>query len=1178
FTEPLDDSADTSNLLGYTLFGNPRQVGTDILDEIGNGQGAIGFEGALPSGVYTFALQQLDISSDYILEFNVSEATSTTPAEESTTPPEPETSETPEEPTTPSTGEAPVVSFEVVPETFSEEAEDNLVEWRWTVTGDFPEAGIIINLDTSGGDPDVPFDFTNQFAAEPESEFVDAEIVDFDDDTGRLNVLLTAPEASFQLFFANDIIEEGTQPFEFQLAEGDGYTVDPETNGTIFTITDDNGGSGVGPTVGISASTTELVEGDAITINFTVDGEIPEGGVQILVQSPVAGALGQFDISDLSTLELTGIAGLPEVGDAAGGSFLVTLTEPTASITTSVFDDILAEEALEIPFEIVNGEEYEVNPDASGVTLNIADEAQPEGPTVGLTVDRSDVIEGETITLTFNVEGEIPEGGVRVLVNDVASAGSEARSLTEFDVANIETTGIEGFPEPADGDSGFLVDITESTATITLPVFDEGADEDESQESFTFEVIDGEAYQVNPDAGSITLNIADVGDTPGEPDPTATTTEPPTDDTPVVSLSIEPDLISEEDVEPLGSINFSIDGEIPEDGLSILVNGDLGILDQVDGTVDIGFENTAIGEFFDPETNNFEVVLTENEGSIALPILNDIIQEEDAEFGFTILENDGSLNSEYAVDPDANSDTVTLTDGNGGAGVGPNVGLSFSETELSEGEEFTVDFDVDGEIPATGLTILVDGETPGILGEFTLFDSEGSPLFETTGIDGVPVVGDTAGSSFLVTLSEPDASITLSTFAGDEAEGLEEFSFNIVDGEIYEVDSDTGEVAFSINDGSVPPSEPSTELPTDEIPETPGEIDEAVFNFEWTGQIAGFSVEGQFSYDEAQSYTDGIVREENLLDFDISFFDPDGNLLRTYEDNHLSFPEFNFAYDIEAGEILQDGYFLVDDGFNVGEKTAVGEAEFTGLNFWSRPEFNSQGEVPPPHLHIDDWGEEFGFPLGFSSHEDVAFLTRTTQELLDTGRVGETYIDDIQDSLDEIGQRIEVTPIEDITPTFEPLFGSIDGDIIEATDGDRLIFAGDSDDLIDLTQSDGNNRAYTGDGDDTLILGENNRIFGEQGSDRFFFTTGGDNTVTGGEGADQFWIANAEIPEAVNMIEDFTSGEDVIGISGLGVNFSDLDITDFEGATLISANGNDLAIINNAPASFIANEDHFAFA
>lgn len=207
-------------------------------------------------------------------------------------------------------------------------------------------------------------------------------------------------------------------------------------------------------------------------------------------------------------------------------------------------------------------------------------------------------------------------------------------------------------------------------------------------------------------------------------------------------------------------------------------------------------------------------------------------------------------------------------------------------------------------------------------------------------------------------------------------------------------------------------------LPTYRRTIQPPTPDIITYDFSWTGQIAGFSVEGEFSYDLNQSYEDGIVREENLESFDITFFDPAGNLLRTYEDNHLTFPEFNFAFDTNTQEILQDGFFLGSDGFNFGEKTAVGDG-FTGLNFWSRPEFNSQGEVPPPHLHIDDWADEFGFPLGFSSHEDVAFFTRTTADLIATGRTGDAYVDNPVAGLDEFGDRIVVSVPANQDGTFE---------------------------------------------------------------------------------------------------------------------------------------------------------------
>ena len=59
FTEP-NINPNVANLLGWTHFGPlAANVGTDILDNIGQGQGAIGFEPPLPSGQYTFWVQQI---------------------------------------------------------------------------------------------------------------------------------------------------------------------------------------------------------------------------------------------------------------------------------------------------------------------------------------------------------------------------------------------------------------------------------------------------------------------------------------------------------------------------------------------------------------------------------------------------------------------------------------------------------------------------------------------------------------------------------------------------------------------------------------------------------------------------------------------------------------------------------------------------------------------------------------------------------------------------------------------------------------------------------------------------------------------------------------------------------------------------------------------------------------
>ncbi|MCG8405368.1 MAG: PEP-CTERM sorting domain-containing protein [Phycisphaerales bacterium] len=73
-------SPNPANLLGYSHFGTgPGQVGTDILDDISTGAGAIGFSPPLPSGDYTFWLQETGPSpAAYTLDFVVTPEPATT--------------------------------------------------------------------------------------------------------------------------------------------------------------------------------------------------------------------------------------------------------------------------------------------------------------------------------------------------------------------------------------------------------------------------------------------------------------------------------------------------------------------------------------------------------------------------------------------------------------------------------------------------------------------------------------------------------------------------------------------------------------------------------------------------------------------------------------------------------------------------------------------------------------------------------------------------------------------------------------------------------------------------------------------------------------------------------------------------------------------------------------------
>merc|ERR1712060_932049 len=96
--------------------------------------------------------------------------------------------------------------------------------------------------------------------------------------------------------------------------------------------------------------------------------------------------------------------------------------------------------------------------------------------------------------------------------------------------------------------------------------------------------------------------------------------------------------------------------------------------------------------------------------------------------------------------------------------------------------------------------------------------------------------------------------------------------------------------------------------------------------------------------------------------------------------------------------------------------------------FWSRPADNKT-----PHLHVDDWNQpsgegEFGYPIGYSSHEDASFLYQTTSDKIAGGKVGSAY-----------GQAVRVVRV---APSSTPS-ASITGDPhFYGAHGDRLDFKG----------------------------------------------------------------------------------------------------------------------------------------
>ncbi|MGB6301179.1 MAG: esterase-like activity of phytase family protein, partial [Rivularia sp. (in: cyanobacteria)] len=156
----------------------------------------------------------------------------------------------------------------------------------------------------------------------------------------------------------------------------------------------------------------------------------------------------------------------------------------------------------------------------------------------------------------------------------------------------------------------------------------------------------------------------------------------------------------------------------------------------------------------------------------------------------------------------------------------------------------------------------------------------------------------------------------------------------------------------------------------------------------------------------------------------------------------------------------------------------------------------------------------------------------------------------------------------------EDLF--IAGDNFEGDN--NILLAGAGNDEIDLAFGGSNNRVDAGSGDDIVYLGNQNRVLGGEGDDKFF-ASGGDNIISGGAGADQFWIVTAEIPESANTIVDFEVGTDVIGIlgsEGLGISSGTLELTEMDGNTEVAFGGNTLAMVNGVTGLDVG--DSFVFA
>ena len=401
----------------------------------------------------------------------------------------------------------PVVSFQTVAGTFDGRRDENrdrilapeLVEFlgdqpgasvlnlAFTVAGEMPAGGVevVLNVDSNFAD------YFTRLGRSPfggGGEVLGAVYAEDGVTPTGLKVLLTSPNALFSLNVAEtDAAEtDGPETLEFSLAEGDGYSLDPAATASTVTFYDslaDVPDLGTGPQVGLSVDQTALVETDGteLTLTFDVEGDIPEGGVLVYVDSGVRAAVGEFNIFGA---EVNGGI-LPPPNFAASG-FYFTVLEAGASIKLTVLDETLnpqidpadAVEGIEsFTFSIVEGPGYTIDAAAAAVSYTIADDADAV-PLVSLSTSPDILVEAEgTVSVhTFAVSTVPPADGITVTV--------DAPNLSEFDLSQIAVTGGAIAGVNAAG-TGFDFTITDQTATIELPIAADGVDEGMETASFT---------------------------------------------------------------------------------------------------------------------------------------------------------------------------------------------------------------------------------------------------------------------------------------------------------------------------------------------------------------------------------------------------------------------------------------------------------------------------------------------------------------------------------------------------------------------------------------------------------------------------------------------------------------------------------------------------------------------
>jgi hypothetical protein len=382
----------------------------------------------------------------------------------------------------------------------------------------------------------------------------------------------------------------------------------------------------------LSPYLVQSVEGgtSVLTLAFTVEGDIPEAGLVVTVN-------GEVDLQDyfrgLGFPPFTPGGELVEaVYDDAGVAtgFKFRIDQPKALVTL-VGKDTGSTEPVEATFTLAAAEGYKTSPQANASTVTFYDTIEQVPPTtvtpeISLSLNETTLNEatGNTTTVTFSLNEAPPPEGVLVYVSGTG------QSLSDLDVLNAVVTG-GGFPAPNFRANGFFFQITEQTATITLPAFQD--EELEGIEEYTFNLQAAPSYTVAEGKGAVTLNVIDDENSQIQ-----------------VSLTTEPAVLIESE-KTVSVHNFSLSATPPEDGLVVSIAA------PNINEFDLAGIKVEGGEIARLTPTGFDFKITAKDAKIELPVADDGEAEGREEATFTLQDA-----PEYQVNSEAIVGTFQIVD------------------------------------------------------------------------------------------------------------------------------------------------------------------------------------------------------------------------------------------------------------------------------------------------------------------------------------------------------------------------------------------------------------------------------------------------------------------------------------------------------------------------------------